>query len=349
LIRKTDFWKPIFDQEDQFLRLIFDAEHLFLKPIFDKEDWFFDKEDPVSINHWETTQIAASGFLKHSEETGPIPDCSFYLVVSMSRDCMWSQGLGQNPEDFGRIFISSLGTRIFCKLCPTGSAQRGAGNYYHYDAESGLASYCGGLHIHLPRNLLLRSTHYARSVISRSGAALAATIGHYLIKIWNPREIFFLKIIRQKSSIPNGEHTKGVSLYETILIAGLTNLVITKEATCARTAPLSWKIPHLTNEISTKNCKSKSVYLETALEAPTIVPQGGPRWAQYMRQQRQSVSVYCWFQDGDLWQNSSLFPQRPHSPALNLQLFLDLPVFFSKISPQKCDLLETCGNVANLQ
>jgi len=59
-----------------------------LKQIFDKEDQFFDKEDqnPVSINHQETAQIAASGFLKHSEETGPISDCSFYLAVSTSWD-----------------------------------------------------------------------------------------------------------------------------------------------------------------------------------------------------------------------------------------------------------------------
>ena len=52
------------------------------------EDRFFDKADQtqVSVNHYETTQIAVSGFLKHSEETGPIPDCSFYLAVSTYRD-----------------------------------------------------------------------------------------------------------------------------------------------------------------------------------------------------------------------------------------------------------------------
>jgi len=69
LMRKTDFWRPIFDKETPLF-------------IFDKEDRFFDKEDrnPVPINHQETVQIA----VKHSEETGPIPDCSFYLAVLMS-------------------------------------------------------------------------------------------------------------------------------------------------------------------------------------------------------------------------------------------------------------------------
>jgi len=138
-----------------------------------------------------------------------------------------------------------------------------------------------------------------------------------------------------RGSLRESIFIKGWGLYKTISIVGLTNLVITKEATCTRTAPLLWKIQHLTNEISTKNWKSKSIYLATALEAPTIVPHGGPRWAQYMRQQRQSVSVYCWFQDGDLWQNSSLFSRRPHSSALNLQLFLDFPVFLFKIFPSK--------------
>jgi len=39
---------------------------------------------------------------------------------------------------------------------------------------------------------------------------------------------------------------------------------------------------------------------------------GGPSWAQYMWQQRQSVSVLCWFQDGDRWPNPLLCPRRPH-------------------------------------
>ena len=48
---------------------------------------------------------------------------------------------------------------------------------------------------------VLQSIHYARSGISRSGGA---TMRHYLIKIWNPRE-FFCKIIRPKTSIgPQG-------------------------------------------------------------------------------------------------------------------------------------------------
>ena len=70
------------------MRQIFDKEYAYLRPIFDKEDRFFDKKDnnPVSINPQETAQIAASGFLKHIEETGPIPDCSFYLAVFMSQD-----------------------------------------------------------------------------------------------------------------------------------------------------------------------------------------------------------------------------------------------------------------------
>ena len=57
-----------------------------MRQIFDEADRFFDKEDrnPVSINHRETAQIAVSRILKHSEETGLIPDCSFYLAVSMS-------------------------------------------------------------------------------------------------------------------------------------------------------------------------------------------------------------------------------------------------------------------------
>ena len=70
------------------MKLIFDKEYRFSRTIFDKEVRLFDKEDrnPVSINHQTSAQIAASGFLKYSEETGPIPDCSFYLALSMSRD-----------------------------------------------------------------------------------------------------------------------------------------------------------------------------------------------------------------------------------------------------------------------
>jgi len=65
-------------------------------PSFDKEDRFFEKEDrnAVSTNHSETAQIAASGFRKHSEETGPSPDRSCYLAVSMSRDATVKHGTG---------------------------------------------------------------------------------------------------------------------------------------------------------------------------------------------------------------------------------------------------------------
>jgi len=56
----------------------------------------------------------------------------------------------------------------------------------------------------------------------------------------------------------------------------------------------------------------RSSLLETVRQAPTIVAQGGPSWAQYMWQQRQSVSIWCWFQDGDLLWNSSSCPRHPH-------------------------------------
>ena len=52
-----------------------------MRPIFDKKD-----RNPVAINHEETVQIAVNWFLKHSEETGPISECTFYLAVSMSLD-----------------------------------------------------------------------------------------------------------------------------------------------------------------------------------------------------------------------------------------------------------------------
>jgi len=64
-MRKTDFRRRNFAQEDRFVR-----------QIFDKADTI-----SVSIHLQETAQITASGFLKHSEETGLIPDCSFYLAV----------------------------------------------------------------------------------------------------------------------------------------------------------------------------------------------------------------------------------------------------------------------------
>ena len=40
----------------------------------------------VSMNHQEIAQIADSGFLKKVHETGQIPACSFYLLVSMSQN-----------------------------------------------------------------------------------------------------------------------------------------------------------------------------------------------------------------------------------------------------------------------
>jgi len=57
LIRKTDFL--IRKTKTQFLKII--------------------KKLPKSL---------PAGFFKHSEETGQIPDCSFYLAVSISRDAI---------------------------------------------------------------------------------------------------------------------------------------------------------------------------------------------------------------------------------------------------------------------
>jgi len=53
-------------------------------------------------------------------------------------------------EDFGQMFLSSLGTHIYFKSCLMVSVQSGAESC---DAESGLASNCSGLEIHLTRNL----------------------------------------------------------------------------------------------------------------------------------------------------------------------------------------------------
>ena len=55
------------------MRRIFDKPDRVLRPIFDKQHRFFDEADqkPVSINHQETAQIAASGFLKHSARNWP--------------------------------------------------------------------------------------------------------------------------------------------------------------------------------------------------------------------------------------------------------------------------------------
>ena len=97
-------------------------------------------------------------------------------------------------EDFGgRIlqkknlpwvpYLSPLGSIS----CPTVSAKRGAGSC---DAESGLVSESGGAHIHLPRNLCARAYTMPHLSSVVPAPRFAATMGHYLIKIWNPREIF---------------------------------------------------------------------------------------------------------------------------------------------------------------
>jgi len=61
--------------------------------------------------------------------------------------------------------------------------------------------------------------------------------------------------------------------------------------------------------------------------------------------QRQSVSVWCWYQDfGDLWQIRH--PLAPASPSLTLQLFINYP-FLSPSS--KCNLPWTCCNLVDLR
>jgi len=50
------------------------------------------------------------------------------------------------------------------------------------------------------------------------------------------------------------------------------------------------------------------------------------------------VCVYCWFQDDNLWRNSSLCPLRPHSPPFTLQAY-----FLISLSVT----LGTCGNLAH--
>jgi len=71
--------------------------------------------------------------------------------------------------------------------------------------------------------------------------------------------------------------------------------------------------------------------LETALEASTVCCQGVPRWAQYMSQQIQSLSVCIWFHIWENWEDLSSCPVRPH-PNLS-QLCLDFPVFWFKRWP----------------
>jgi len=51
---------------------------------------------------------------------------------------------------------------------------------------------------------VIQSAHYARSAIIRSGAAPTATMGHYLIKVWNPAakgDFFYPKNYRTNSFI----------------------------------------------------------------------------------------------------------------------------------------------------
>jgi len=53
----------MFDKEDGFL--ISNSDFLHKGPIFEMEDRFLDEADrtPVSVNHYETAQFAASGLL----------------------------------------------------------------------------------------------------------------------------------------------------------------------------------------------------------------------------------------------------------------------------------------------
>jgi len=79
---------------------------------------------------------------------------------------------------------------MYFESFPTMLAQRGAGSC---DAEYGLASYCGGVHLYLPWNLCNR----AYSMLDLSSVVpaqrFAATMGHDSKKTWIPREIFFEK------------------------------------------------------------------------------------------------------------------------------------------------------------
>ena len=72
----------------------------------------FDVGD-VSIQHQETTQIVASGrgFIKKAPETSQIPDCSFYLPVSMSRNPAVPSFLNIRPMIL-RVFGWTLGSFI---------------------------------------------------------------------------------------------------------------------------------------------------------------------------------------------------------------------------------------------
>ena len=70
------------DKEDRFLK----TDFRWGGPICETDFWYKEDTNPVSRNHQEPAQIAASGFLKHSEETGQIADCSVSMAVFMSRD-----------------------------------------------------------------------------------------------------------------------------------------------------------------------------------------------------------------------------------------------------------------------
>jgi len=80
--------------------------------------------------------------------------------------------------------------------------------------------------------------------------------------------------------------------------------------------------------------------LETAQEAPTIVAEGGPSWAQWMWQQRQSVvAVWCWFQDHVDLHPVSLCPMHLH-PCRSQHIYFS--VFLSSRSRVSLQML--CQN-----
>jgi len=71
---------------------------------------------------------------------------------------------------------------------------------------------------------VIQSTHYARSAIIRSGAAPAATMGHYLTKVWNPAakgDFLYPKITERILSLgAKGEPLHWDSQHESTRIIG---------------------------------------------------------------------------------------------------------------------------------
>ena len=69
---------------------------------------------------------------------------------------------------------------------------------------------------------------------------------------------------------------------------------------------------------------------DSAARSLTISYRYNRKWAQSIWQTKTSESVWCWFQDGDLWKQFSTYPHyvRPWLPHPQLQLFLDSPVFY---------------------